>query len=638
MRPAPRHERLILAGLCLFSFVASYLIYRTLFPLFSADLDEGVYVFHSRMFRAGMLTLPSESHGDFFRPWLSGETDGQIFTQLQPGMPGFLALGSLLGSYRVAVALLAPVTVVAVRGLTLELFGHRWTAMGAAALIAFSPILLVHGAVVLTYLLTTAAVTGASWAWLAAVRRQSWPLGIVAGAVAGVALVTRPLDAALFVAPFGILGLVRLRRNAGHWGSARPLLLGAAAGALPFVVGLLLYTAAVTGSPFRFPNTAADPLNNFGFGVRRLLPTEPTIDYDVVDAFRALRDNVRAIPGWIVGGPVALALAVVAVLSSRGRRPEILATLIAGLAFPVAYFFWWATKLSACCADNWLGPHYYVPAYVALAILVAFGVSRIRWTKTIAAITVVVGLAFTAYAIPDKVSTNRAFKDDYARVDALLPDDLTAAVVLMDTDGKPYILSRWPFLVTDPELGGDVVFAAEYSPEASLLPARFPDRDFYRLRLEMRPGDTDIFRPSGGFTSLDVTRGERIEFTVTIDRDHPVLRDRTVQTLYVRVGDTEIVNEPPDGPRTFTVGHGDDPEADITVDEATEIVVGITIETPSGDATERAEQRIGVAIDDDDRLIVLTPGAGYFEFAFPDGATWLPYDVSEFVVVDARAA
>jgi hypothetical protein len=58
-------------------------------------------------------------------------------------------------------------------------------------------------------------------------------------------------------------------------------------------------------------------------------------------------------------------------------------------------------------------------------------------------------------------------------------------------------------------------------------------------------------------------------------------------------------------------------------------------DAPARVGIARAEQRIGVALDDDGQLVVLTPGAGFCEFAFDQGPTWLPFDVTDFVTVEA---
>ena len=75
-----RRYRIGLVALAALSGVASFIVYRTIFPLDSGDLDEGVYVFQAHMLLHGLVSLPAHQFGEFFRPWLSGQRAGRIFT------------------------------------------------------------------------------------------------------------------------------------------------------------------------------------------------------------------------------------------------------------------------------------------------------------------------------------------------------------------------------------------------------------------------------------------------------------------------------------------------------------------------------------------------------------------------------
>jgi len=630
---ATRPERIALAAAAAASFVASLVLALNIFSRFSGNLDEGVYVFQAEMFRAEMVTLPADTHGEFFRPWLTGIADGQIFTQYQPGLPAFLAVTGALGSWRVGLALLAPALTYATYLLTRELFGRTRLAVGAAVLVSASPIFLLHSALALTYLLTSVTVVLASGLWLLAVRREKPALAVATGLLAGMAIVTRPLDAALFIAPFALLGLQRARACDLGGRPITALVAAATAPAVAAVAILLAYNAATTGDPFAFPNMAADPLNGFGFGIRRLLPGEPTIDYFAGDALQALWSNVRSVPSWIIGGPVALGFAVYGVAAGlRRQRAEVVALTVATVSFPLAYLFWWATVLSADEATNAIGPHYYVPAFVPLLILAASGVARVRWTTRTAGLAAAAVVLATAWSVPDKFAEQRSVADDFARVDALVPDDLHDAIVLLDTADKPYILGRWPFLAPDPELTGEVLYAAEHSPRSPLLADTFGDRSLYRLRSEARPGDVDPFSPTGGFTALTATRGEALAFDVTIDTTSAIVGPRTMGDVYVRLdGDREVLRRS-GNTITFevTTAGGD---GDIVLREAATVVVGVELTTPTGEV-EVAQQHIPIAVADDGHLVTLLPGRGFVELAFPGQRAVFAADVSSLVVVE----
>lgn len=461
---------------------ASLVVQHRVVPLLSGNLDEAAYLFQAEMLRDGRVTLPADRYGLFFRPWLTGEHDGRIFFEYQVGFAALLAGAErVLGSMRLGLAAVAAWNVVAVYGLARVLWRDRRTALWAAALVAASPMLILHSGLFLTYVATLAALATAGWAALVAVERSSAAHMTLAGIALGVALLIRPLDA-LVVAPLlGTLVLYRAR-TAGIDGRRIVTWAAIACGAtVPALLVTAWYNARTTGSPTQFPNMAADPLNRFGFGVRRLVEDEPVIEYRLSHALGALRRNLWAIPSWTLGGPLLLVLAGLGVVR-RGASVERTVLVAIGMAFPAVYFFWWATRLSAVGATNGIGPHYYVPTFLAVGLLAARGVVDLLDRTRLPALAVAAALVLvTGWALPDKLRTQRDVTGYHRAADAALPDDLDNAVVVVEY-GRPYLLSRLPFLITDPELDGDVLYAIDRGPRNADLARQFPGRAVYRLR------------------------------------------------------------------------------------------------------------------------------------------------------------
>lgn len=468
---------------------ASLLVGDHVVPLQSGNLDEAVYRFQAEMLLDGRVALPAERYGEFFRPWLSGEHDGRIFTEYQVGFALLLAASErVLGSMRLGLAAVAAANVVAVHGMARAWWRDRTTALWAAVLVALSPLFLLHSALLLTYVATTALVAGFAWAALAAVDRDSaWRVAL-GGLLFGGALLIRPLDAAVAAVPIGALVLHRARRAELGWGRTGALGGVGALAAVPALVVTAWYNARTTGSPTRFPNMAADELNRFGFGVRRLVEGEPVVEYRASHAFGALRRNLWALPSWLLGGPLLLVAAAWGALR-RGCSAERLALLGLAAAFPLVYLFWWATRLSALNVTNGIGPHYYFPTVLALALLGARGIVDVARgdARRHLAIGAVLVLA-TAWAVPDKLDEQRRVTAEHRAVADAIPDDLANAVVVID-HGRPYLLSRHPFLVTDPSLDGDVVYAIDRGERNLLLAEMFPGRAVHRLVPPAAPGD-----------------------------------------------------------------------------------------------------------------------------------------------------
>lgn len=488
-RAGPR--RAVVAGLAVAAAATSLLVGHHVVPLQSGNLDEGVYRFQAEMLLDGQVALPADRYGEFFRPWLSGEREGRIFTEYQVGFAALLAASErALGSMRAGLAVVAAANVVAVHGMAQAWWRDRRAAIWATGLVALSPLFVLHSALLLTYVATTALVAGFAWAALAAVdRRGSGWRAAVAGLLLGGALLIRPLDAALAALPIGALVVHRARRGGVAWRRLSGLTGVGLLAAVPALAVTAWYNARTTGSPTRFPNMAADELNRFGFGVRRLVEGEPVIEYRLSHALGALRRNLWAVPSWALGGPLLLLAAAWGALR-RGCTAERLALVGLAVAFPLVYLFWWATRLSALDVTNGIGPHYYFPTFLALALLGARGIVDLARgdLRRHAAIGVALAVA-TAWAVPDKLDEQRRVTAEHRAAAEAIPDDLSDAVVVID-HGRPYLLSRHPFLVTDPSLDGDVVFAIDRGERNRVLAELFPGRAVHRLVPPAEPGGT----------------------------------------------------------------------------------------------------------------------------------------------------
>jgi hypothetical protein len=489
-----RGRRAALALLAAAAAGASLAVQHHVVPLLSGNLDEGAYLFHAEMLLDGRVTLSAQRYGEFFRPWLSGERDGRIFFEYQVGFAALLAGAErALGSMRLGLAVVAAWNVVAVHGFARALWRDHRTALWAACLVAASPMLLLHSGLFLTYVATLAALASTAWAALVAVERSSARHVALAGAALGAALLIRPLDALLVAPPLAALVLYRARAAGTEWTRIARWAGVACVAAVPALLITAWYNARTTGSPTQFPNMAADPLNRFGFGIRRLVEDEPVIEYRVSHALGALRRNLWAIPSWTLGGPLLVLLAGWG-LSRRGAGIERAVVVAIGVAFPAVYFFWWATRLSALGATNGIGPHYYVPTFLAVGLLAARGIVDLLGRIGVPALGLAAVLVLTtAWALPDKLDVQQDASDYHRAADAAIPDDLDDAVVVVEY-GRPYLLSRLPFLVTDPDLEGDVLYAIDRGPASGELGRMFPDRAVYRLAEDESQPLPDRFR------------------------------------------------------------------------------------------------------------------------------------------------
>ena len=601
----------MLAALALVAGAAAVLTNLTLFPLFSLNRDDSVYVAMARLIETGAVTLPADA--DPLRPWASAVVGDRVVLKYTPPWPAVIAAGDLLtGSPRAALAVSAAAAAVLVALLTAEVFRDRVVALTAGALFALSPVVVVQSGTYLPYLFSLALGLGAAVLLLSGTRLGSTPRLVAAGAVAGVAAFARPFDALLTVAPFALAVLLARERG----GLSRPdLVLRVAAGALPVLALTLVYNALVVGGPFRLPFTVTGPQDTFGFGDRGVFP-QYTVHFTLGDGVAGLLANLRGTPGWVAGGVVLVALAVLGLTRTRGAARWAVAAL--AVVVPLGYLpFWGPWAISAQWEGLELfGPFYWLPVVVPLAVFGAAGLVRVaRRAWPPAAVLVVAMVVLTALAVPDPVAGNRAVTEEYRAVQRVVTAaDLDDALLFLPRRGDLGFESDTPFLQNDPALEQSVLYAEQRGAADLALAARFPDRSLHRLSED--DGGPPVVEP------LRVDAGPQVRLRLRLT----VPAGAVGAVAYLRIGDR--THEQPlerSGEVTWTVaapGAEVDPDAVVLADAGV-LAVGLAARVPGDDGPgARWERRIAHrTVDGGVQVELLRPGQAW---ARSGGGGWVP--------------
>jgi hypothetical protein len=490
---------------------------HALFPAYSWNRDEPVYLWHVDMLRAGHLRVSDGDHPALFRPWLSAHQDGALFTQYTLGWPlVLLAAAVATGSAGNALLVGAALAVLGTYAIGLELLRDRRIATLGAALMVASPILPIQGGAYLSYLFTLGLGLLFGALLLSGLRLGGAWRPLLAGVLLGWIFMTRPYDAVLWAAAFGGYALLRQRSRIGA--IARSVAWGAV-GALPLVVATLAYNRHVTGGWLAFPITTADPMDTFGFGPKRLMPTFEIVDYGVGKALKATAKNFFVLPWFLVGSYIGAAAAL-AGLWQRRREPSTLALLLVCAVFPLGYFVFWGTHLSSL-ASRISGPIYLVPLYAPICLLTASVV--VRWWSTrrrlahglLAALLLgTVPAAVTRFDVNRDISLQQVpWRESVESIDD------RAIVFVADT--APYLLFINPFSANAPDLDGRILYAADGSPDMLDLIAEQPDRTPYLQQGTIAAPDTgpreDPADLDVTITPVDVRSGRTLTLTATID-------------------------------------------------------------------------------------------------------------------------
>jgi hypothetical protein len=559
MRRTSRPSRLWLLALAALAFALSVATSLWLFPVYSANRDDSMYVAMARLLEHGHVTIPAAGQ-ELFRPWASGVVGDRVVLKYTPPWAAVLAAADLIaGTPRVALGLTAAATAVVMALLAGHVLRDRTAGLVAGALLALSPMFVLQSATFLPYVFQLLLGLGFANLLLTGVRRRSTVRVVAAGAIAGLAAFARPYDAFLFVLPFVVLVLLKARRREGGF-PALGLVGRLLAGAVPVLAVSLVYNTLVMGAPLRLPFTVTGGKDTFGFGRRGVFPSS-TMPFTPADGAAGLVANLRWTPSWVFGGIVLIALAVAGLVRTRGPQRWAVAAL--AVVFPVGYFAFWALY---AVAYGWrglqtFGPFYLLPVLVPLATFAAAfltelarrartaggaGVVRARLARPLLALAVVAMVALTALAVPGKVAENARIRDGFRAVQQFVAaQHLQNAVLLLPRRGDLGFINDSPFLQNDPSLSQSVLYAEDRGAENLRLVDRYPGRALYRLTEDLAPDAT-----TGGRLRIDRLRVEAGD-SVTLRVGVPSPGDRPVTVAYAVVGGS--VSSRPVGPATSDV-------------------------------------------------------------------------------------
>ncbi len=511
-RPAHAWPSLAVAVLALLSAAAALVLSRAVFPHLSIDNDETIYRLHADAVAHGRLFVPAPEPPDAFRPWLAAVSGDHYVLKYSVLFPALLAASqALTGDFGLALAGVAAGVVVMTWLLAREVLGGDGEALVAAALVALSPLILVQSALLLAYLPTLLLLLTFAWAVLRGLASGRHRLLVLGGLAFGLAFAMRPYDAVLFGTP--LLLWLGLRRSA-----PRPPLRAVAAFAAPATLGvacLLAWNTAATGSPLRLPFSALEPDDTLGFGVRRLYPSDEGHEFGLLEGLSGVLHHSLLLGRWAAGGVVLVALAAVAV-GRRSVRGPALGIAAVAVVLPLGYVFFWGPWNAAVLwgGVRYVGPFYFVPVVVSLAVLGARGLGEVaRWRPAAAGLVGVAVVAMTAVTMADVVGDNRAFtRHNRALVDLVARADGASKLVYAAMP-TPFLMHPSPVIANRWDLSGPLVYALPGGDRDLDVARRYPGRAYYRLDLQAayrRPGE----RFGARLQRLRAVAGERLDLAV----------------------------------------------------------------------------------------------------------------------------
>jgi hypothetical protein len=356
-------------------------------------VDHIAYTEQAEQLLDGNLTIPDDADVPNTARRLStpGE-DGRVVKYL----PGTAAIGAasiwLTGDDGLGRALTLVLLVVATAGVAEVMGWSPGRRALAGLLVGASPMVLSVDAVLLSYVPTVALCTTALWlVLLATVRPGSNRRAVVllasAGLVLGLTFLVRQIEVLAWLLVLCAWCTLRAGPPIGRRVAQIGALLG---GIIPGLLLVLLVNRLVTGDAFDLPFTVVSPEDGIGWGLRRVLPTDPLQHFSLLDGVRTTPRATFDLLMWTLVGPALAVGAVVAVwLGRRDPLRWLLAALAA--AVPVAYLFHWANA-HAVWARFYMstGAFYYLACVPPLVLLGIDGLSRLPRRAVAAGLALVV--------------------------------------------------------------------------------------------------------------------------------------------------------------------------------------------------------------------------------------------------------
>lgn len=648
-----------LALLAALAGAIALLVNEQLFPLYSANHDEPMYVYEADLLEEGHLTGSSED-ADFVAPWASGVVDGKLVMKYTPPWPAVLAAADLLtGSKSTALAMAAAAAVFMMGLVGRELFGRWSVGVLAAALTAASPVVIVLSGTFLPYIFQLFLLLAFMWGLLSGRRTHArWRL-LLAGLAIGTAFFARPYDALLVAVPFGIAVLVADR---GQPDRLRWTVTWLAGGAAPIVVLSLVYNLIVMGNPLSLPFTVTGKSDALGFGERGVSDAL-TFDFSLKDGLAAAARSVWSMMLWVAGSFLTVGLAGYGFVRSKAVGVFRWATVGLIASVSAGYVFFWSpySILFNWPGEKLLGPYYHLPLLVPLALFAGRALADLlarRWV--FALLATLIGLSsalILVLRINENLEVTKQFRE---RQDLIASLDIEEGVLFFPDRGERGFESGMPFLENAPDLSNPVIYAADRGGENLELLDGHPDVPAFMVHEEYSPGD-DLYDIPFVVKELEVQSAPEPELILEMENpgdapyaigyavvDHGTDTEDAADTHEV-VSKTVLDDESSAGDTTTVTARlvpGDDPAVlgpDVwsiplgAPGSTGQLTLGVAYShAPELAGASRFEVRFGYRVGDDE-IEILTPPAEWQLWVLGEQVFWLRADVDSVLRVSYHA-
>lgn len=472
------HPALFLSIVSLAALIAILILIVFVYQKTYITDDENAYVFQAKIIEKGKILAPPPPVEKSFDNWFIITKD--VFTgKYTLGFPFLLALGLRIAGICYLIPVLLAVATISLFFLVGRELYDSQTGLIACVILACSPFFIFNSSNLLSHASNLFFLSFFTWMYFMGLRRYSLILGLAAGLAFGLAFNIRQLTALGFGFPFALHLLWRLKRDKGK---SLSFLLGLVVGVVPIFLATLWYNRLISGSFFRFPFHAYDPLERLGFG-------------PMLDDFRYTHTPIKGIQNllvslgrynlWFLGMPLSFVFILPVFIWGIGKKGDRCCLGII-LFFFLSYLFYYSPGVP----DT--GPVYYFELLLPFSLLSSRGLLILydkarSWTFSslwrpffplFFSISLVLGMiSFWPEQALHFMGMTGKIKETYDLVEGNVK---RPAMVFIRS--LPRVGWVFGFRCTDPWLKAPILYCRDLGPEKNWeVVQHFPERHYYIL-------------------------------------------------------------------------------------------------------------------------------------------------------------
>lgn len=540
--------------IAMISFLTVMAINHFIFPYYSNNHDEGVYIFQAKMLAEGKIYLNSDEYSDFFNTWFFINDDNKLYSRYTPVHSLIICVFILLGNMGLTIGVMAGLNIIFLYFIAKEIY-DKDTAKIVSIICLSSPLFLIISSTYLSY--TSSFLFGMIFIYyfIKSTKNDNRKYPMVAGIFLGVLFFDRPYDAILIGIPF--IGYIIYRTVVGRDKKNFTNLYLICLSFLPIFLIVLSYNYVLTGNPFLFPFSKYEPLDTLGFGIKTVSPYSPIYLYTIDEAIESTKIFLyQLLFNWTAVGIFFICFSLFAILFRKRLRLSIYRLsiyekllLMMFLSGVMGNFLFWGIyhTLKWENAINMFGPIYYFNLLLPISVIFgrvtyhinnyinnqcsAVRLYNIKLDRFIGSIILVLIVLANIWLVYPKMELNYKYTEKNEKMYSIILDNkISNAVIFLPTIYGPYIQHPFGYLINDPSFNGSIVYSKDLGGKNVQLMNKYKGRDYY------------LYQYYGMYTESynDNAIGRLIKLNFAEDNDTKVNKDEKFVTYIWSRGNTNF--------------------------------------------------------------------------------------------------